>query len=486
MYKYILAFLTMVTLSLHVAGKDGYTIKVRFTDAKDSLIYLCHYYGKNTTVFKDDSARLNSNGEANFKSDKKIIGGIYMLLFADKSASMEMILLNGDNFSLEVAKSNIYKTANFKGVTENIDFYGYQLFLVDYGKSYQKLEADLSNAKTKTDSTAIQGRMREKGKELTGFRKSYIEKKPQSFLAKIFNAVEEPEIPTVLPTLPDGKKDSSYPRLYYKTHYWDKFDLHDDRLIYTPLYERKLDDYMTKLVIPVPDSVIHEADSLLKVTEGHDEMFKYTLWYLTRWTETSKIMGLDEAFVYLVENYYMRGKATWIDSAQLAKYIKRAGDIAPNMIGKSAMDLRMLDTSGQKVIPLSSVKADYTVLIFWSPTCGHCQKEMPQFDSLYQAVLKKYNVKMYAVEADNETEKWKTYINDHNLSEGWIHVHDPKRTTKFRDFYDVYSTPTIYLLDENKIIRGKRIDHTNLTGLIEWLERKKKSTSTGGEKNNKK
>ena len=486
MYKYLLAFLAMITLSLHVAGKDGYTIKVHFTDAKDSLVYLCHYYGKNTTVFKDDSARLNSNGEATFKSEKKIIGGIYMLLFADKSASMEMILLNGDNFSLEVAKANIYKTANFKGVTENIDFYGYQLFLVDYGKSYQKLESDLSNAKTKADTTVIQNRMREKGKELTGFRKSYIGKKPQSFLAKIFNAVEEPEIPTVLPILPDGKKDSSYPRLYYKTHYWDKFDLHDDRLIYTPLYERKLDDYMTKLVIPVPDSVIHEADSLLKVAEGHDEMFKYTLWYLTRWTETSKIMGLDEAFVYLVENYYMRGKATWIDSAQLAKYIKRAGDIAPNMIGKSAMDVRMLDSSNLKVIPLSSVKADYTVLIFWSPTCGHCQKEMPKFDSLYHAVLKKYNVKMYAVEADNETEKWKTYINEHNLSEGWIHVHDPKRTTKFRDFYDVYSTPTIYLLDENKVIRGKRIDYTNLLGLVEWLERKKKSTATGGDKNNKK
>jgi len=80
---------------------------------------------------------------------------------------------------------------------------------------------------------------------------------------------------------------------------------------------------MTKLVVPVPDSVTKECDSLLRVTEGHDEMFKYTLWYLTRWTETSKIMGLDEAFVYLVENYYMRGKATWIDSAQLAKYIDR-------------------------------------------------------------------------------------------------------------------------------------------------------------------
>ncbi len=486
MNKFILLLIAALSLSLHSNAKDGYNINVKFNDAKDSLVYLCHYYGKNTTVFKDDSARLSSNGEAIFQSEKKIIGGIYMLLFADKSASMELILTNGDNFSLEVSKANIYQTAKFKGVTENSDFYAYQLFLVEYGKGYQKIEADIASAKTKKDTAVLRDKMKDKGKELTNYRASFITKKPTSFLAKIFNAVEEPEIPSELPTLADGKKDSSYPRLYYKQHYWDKFDLHDDRLIYSPLYERKLDDYMTKLVVPVPDSVIRECDTLLAATSGHEELFKYTLWYLTRWTETSKVMGLDEAFVYLVENYYMRGKATWIDSVQLSKYVKRAGDIAPNMIGKPAMDIRMLDTSGMKVIPLSSVKAKYTIVIFWSPTCGHCQKEMPQFDSLYKAALKKYDVKMYAVEADNETEKWKTYINEHKLSDGWIHVSDPQRTTKFRDFYDVYSTPTIYLLDEQKIIRGKRIDHTNLLGLIDWLEKKKKTASSATDTNKKK
>jgi thiol-disulfide isomerase/thioredoxin len=205
-----------------------------------------------------------------------------------------------------------------------------------------------------------------------------------------------------------------------------------------------------------------------------EETFKYTLWYLTRWTETSKVMGMDEAFVYLVENYYMKGMATWIDSAQLEKYIKRARDIAPNMIGQPAMNLLMQDTTGTNTVPLSSVKADYTVLIFWSPDCGHCKKEIPGFDSLYHAALKKYNVKIYAVDADLETDKWKTFIKEHNLGEGWIHVHDPKRVTNFRSFYDVYSTPTVYLLDDKKVIRGKRIDHNNLLGLIEWLEKRKK------------
>lgn len=463
-----------VLFSSALYGKDGYTFKVKFNDAKDSLIYLCHYFGKHTTVFKDDSVKLSSKGEATFTSDKKIVGGIYMILFADKSSSMELVLLNGDNFTMEVSKSDIYNTAKFTGNTENIEFYEYQRFLSGYGKAYQAIEMNLPKAKTKKDSTEVYDKMRAKGKELIAYRTSYIAKSPNTFLRKLFDAVEEPEIPTEYPLLPDGSRDSSYPRIFYKTHFWDKYDFRDDRLIYTPIYERKLDDYMTKLVIPVPDSVEKEAEKLLAKAKGMEETFKYTLWYLTRWAETSKVMGMDEAFVYLVENYYMKGMATWIDSTQLEKYIKRARDIAPNMIGQPAMNLLMQDTSGKVTLPLSSVKADYTILIFWSPDCGHCKKEIPQFDSLYKVALKKYNVKIYAIDADLETDKWKAFIKEHKLGEGWIHVHDPQRTSNFRAFYDVYSTPTVYLLDENKIIRGKRIDAHNVLGLIEWLDKRKK------------
>ena len=473
--KFILSFILILSFFVNAFAKDGYQIKVHFSDAKDSLVYLCHYYGKGSTVFKDDSAKLNNNGEAIYKSNNRIVGGIYMLLFADKSASMEIILLNGDNYSLEVSKADMYHTAKFSGVTENNNFYEYQKFLSNYGREYQQVEAGLATAKTKKDTNKVYELMREKGKELNAYRINYVNKNPTAFLSKLFNALEEPEIPSELPTKADGSKDSSYPREFYKGNYWKKYDFQDDRLIYTPIFERKLEDYLTKLVVPVPDTVIKEADVLLKASKGSDETFKYTLWYLTRWSETSKIMGMDEVFVYLVENYYMKGEATWIDSAQLAKYEDRARKIAPNMIGQPAMDLRMVDTN-DNVIPLSSIKADYTILIFWSPTCGHCQKEMPKFDSLYHTLLKKYNVKMYAVEAEDETVKWKKFIQDHKLGEGWTHVHDPKRVTNFRAFYDVYSTPTVYLLDDKKIIKGKRIDHENIVGLIQWLEKKKNNT----------
>jgi thiol-disulfide isomerase/thioredoxin len=180
-----------------------------------------------------------------------------------------------------------------------------------------------------------------------------------------------------------------------------------------------------------------------------------------------------EVFVYLVENYHMKGDAYWMDNETLNKYIDRAQKIAPNVIGNLAPELKMVDTAG-KPISLSSINSKYTLLIFWAPDCGHCQAEMPKIDSLYKAAdLKKKGVTIYAVKTNgaDDDKLWKDFIKQHNL-QYWTNVNDPEHKSAYKSQYDVYATPMIYLLDDKKIIRGKKIDHTNIMTLLEMLENK--------------
>lgn len=468
----VLTLLASCALKEDLIAKDGYKIKVKFTDVtEEKKLYLCHYFGKGGTVFKDDSLILK-NGAGTFLSKEKIEGGIYILLFEDQSTSMEMILNNGDDFSITTKKADLVPNMKISGRSENQLFYGYQRFLLDYGKGYKKINEALANAKNKKDSTAITEQLREKSKELTNYRRGFVKQHPKTFMATLFLALEEPQVPEDWPLLDDGTKDSTFPSRYYKEHYWDDFDFQDDRLIYTPIYQPKLKNYMDKWVVPVPDTVKAECDWILKQAEGKEQMFKYSLWYLTRWAETSKIMGMDEVFVYLVEDYYMKGKATWLEDEQLKKYEDRAKAIAPNMIGQQAMDIRVRDMNNN-VVPLSSVDANYTLLVFFEADCGHCKKELPKLDSLYKKDLYKYGLQIFAVESSNEVEKWKKLVKDLGLRSGWIHLYDPQQETNFRGFYDVYMTPTIYLLDKNKKIVGKRLNHSNILDVIEYLEKKK-------------
>jgi thiol-disulfide isomerase/thioredoxin len=276
--------------------------------------------------------------------------------------------------------------------------------------------------------------------------------------------------------LPDGKVDSNFAYNYYKSHYWDDFDFTDDRLIHTPIYDQKLDEFFNKLLIPTPDTVEHEADILLAKTRGRTELFKYTLHWITQWASNSKVMGLDEVFVYLVENYHMKGDAYWMDNETLNKYVDRARKIAPNVIGNIAPELKMKDVNGKEQ-SLHGVKAKYTLLVFWSPDCGHCITEIPKIDSLYKASLKKKGVKVYAVRTEGDEVKWKNFIKDHPGMEEWINVWDPEHHTDYQSQYDVYGTPSIYMLDEKKLIQGKKLDSENIAVLMNIMEIKEKKAA---------
>ena len=46
--------------------------------------------------------------------------------------------------------------------------------------------------------------------------------------------------------------------------------------------------------------------------------------------------------------------------------------------------------------------------------------------------------------------------------------------TDFRNTFDVYSTPVVYVLDQQKKIVGKRIPVENLKDFIQYLETRRK------------
>lgn len=468
---YFFLFLLLGTVTSQAA--DGYKIRIKFTDYKDSMIYLAHYFGKPLpTIYKADSAKVDKNGLAVLESKENTLGGIYMILFEDKARYFEFLLNNGDNYTINVTAKDITGTLKFTGSPENDRFISYMNFLSDFGAKNQSLEAELAAAKTKADTNLVYEKGKKLGKELTAYRADYVKKYPGTLLTKIFNALKVPEVPSGTHYLPDGTVDSAYGYNYYKSHYWDGFDFTDDRLIHTPLYDTRLDEYFNKLVLPTPDSVEKEADILLKKTRGRKELFKYTLHWVTQWAQSSKVMGMDEVFVYMVENYHMKGDAYWMDNETLKKFVDRAQKVAPNVIGNVAPELNLIDING-KPSKLYDVKAPYTLLVFWSPDCGHCQTEIPKIDSVYKTVLKAKGVKIFAMKVGDEDSLWKNFIKKHELNE-WTHVHNPEHTSNYKADYDVYGTPSIYLLDEKKIIRGKKLDHENVITLIEILEKKKK------------
>lgn len=476
MNKTMMTCAWLLLCALNVSAKDGYRISLRMPDIPDSMVYLAHYYGDNRPkIFIADSARLDKRGAAILESSKKdFAGGIYIILVKEKGqANFEFLLNKGDDIGITAYRNKLPEGVEFRNSVENEGFKKYLDFIAEFAQKQKDIEAELTAARTAGDTAAVRAKAGDAAKARTKYMRDYVAKHPGTLLANIFNAMELPEVPEGPHLLPDGKtKDSTYAYTYYKAHYWDKFNFEDDRLIFTPIYAAKLDEYMNKLVLPWPDSVKHESDMLLKKAQGTRDVFKYTLWWLTRSAEGSKVMGMDEVFVHLVENYYMKGDAYWLTNDELIKYTDRAMKIAPNVIGNLAPEVKLPNVIATRSESLHELKAKYTLLVFYSPTCGHCEHELPLLDSLYEAVLKGKGVKVYTSATEGDDKAIKAFLQKHKLDQKWTNTWDPQHLFDHRGKYDVYSTPTIYLLDEKKKIRGKRLDHTNIGNLIEMLDKK--------------
>ncbi|MEO5651140.1 MAG: thioredoxin-like domain-containing protein, partial [Ginsengibacter sp.] len=271
---------------------------------------------------------------------------------------------------------------------------------------------------------------------------------------------------------------------YYKKHYWDGITFMDDRIIRTPFFLPKVERYFREIVSPAPDSTIKDADYLLLLARSSPEMFKFLLNWLTDEYFNPKYMGQDAVFVHLFEKYHSKGVSSWLNEKQLTAISNRAYMVMSNLIGEPAANLEMVDSAGV-FSPLYNINANYTVIVFWDPTCGHCRVEVPRLDSMYEAKWKKEGVKIYAVLAEtHEKEKWTEFIREHHLRD-WTNVYETDEQKKakeeakkpsYKQLYDVIQTPTLYLLDKDKRIIAKKL---TLEQMDDVLQAKIKNNPAG-------
>jgi peroxiredoxin len=446
--------------AINSIAQQGFELSLSITNCPDSVAYLYHYYGAYNRVYKADSVHFTPGKSvtAVIKNNKAIAGGTYILLLSNQAKQLEVLLNNNSKISLSFNYNDPIATVSTTDA-ENTRLYNYQRFLYQCSDDIDSIEKKYSIK----DSLLAQHYKDSIANKLQQYRKEYTEQYPNTYLSNVFNAMMEPAIPL---SITDAKA-----RYYYnKAHYWDGFTYTDNRLMYAPIYEAKLSTYYN-LLPKQADTINTAIDELLTKLEPSKDLYKYTLWWLTRQVETSNIMGLDLSFIYLVENYYSKGKAFWLHDSIVKKYEKRISTMAPNVLGNPAPPLELMDTK-LGTINLSEIypKHEYTLIVFWSATCSHCRKVVPQLDSIVRTVPK--DIAILGICADNEQQKWLEFIKGHKLGEPWVHACDPMDKSKFRKMYDVFTTPQIYLIDQKGIIVGKHINPLKLPELIKYVQGK--------------
>ncbi len=461
--KIALITLILTSISSISYGQDKYRINVKLEGLNDSLLIMASYIGDKQFIV--DTAYADKQFTYHFTGDSLLPEGMYIIAGSNKTKIFDFIISGKQHISITGDKNKLPASLKSKPEDENSILFNYINFLASRQKKMSQLQTNARNPQISADSlNLLKKQIDNLNNEVESYIFGVIADNSGKFISVFLNALQEPELPEN-PILSNGRPDSIFAFHQYKSHFWDNIDLSDDRVIRTPIIHSKVEQYLTKLTPPSPDSIIVAIDRLIRLTANNYESFKYLIWYLTVKFESSEIMGHDAIFVHIADTYYNDTRISWMNQTVKQNLLKRANTLRPILIGKIAPEMILLDTL-QKPVSLHAIKNKYTIIYFWDPECSHCKKETPLLRTFFDEFKDKYDFNVYAVCMDTSWKDMRQYIQKNKTS--WINVNGYySMTPDFRELYDVHSSPVMYMLDENKKIIAKRILTDQMKGILE-------------------
>jgi thiol-disulfide isomerase/thioredoxin len=434
----VLLFLSISTIS--ISQTKGYTIKLKIKPLKNQPVYLGYHYGDNQYVV--DTAMLDKNSEAVFKKNHTLPQGMYLIVLPTMKY-FNFILSKNQNINIENDTANLYLNLKIENDEENQYFAEYQKLLY---LNQQSNEVYREKSKLYPDSAKFYNQKIEKNKNnLLVQKKDWIEKHPEWLFSKILKAI--------LPV--DFTFDAQ--------KYFQNVDFSDERLLFSPAFTNKLDEFFTSLpslTVENIDSLYKAIDYILMQSMKKSSVYEEITKYLIGQFDLSGTYPNPDAFWYISDKYFLNGLCPWINDAFKTKLSKYNEKIKSICIGSTFPNLYLSDIQNKK-IKLTDTKSDFTLLIFWNPECDHCVDYMKKLKIVYQA-YQRQQFEVVAILTGNNVELWKNEITNYP----WIHLYDPKLTNDFIEDLFLFNTPQLFLLDKDKKIIAKDILTEELNDLM--------------------
>ncbi|WP_372772032.1 redoxin domain-containing protein [Mangrovibacterium sp.] len=445
---------------------QNYRIEIDLPAYRDSQIIVAGYYFGG--LFVKDSLQLDHRGRAIFQGNEPLQQGIYQL-YIHKNKQYDFLVGTDQHFSIQLPAGAT--TIELEAATESEKFQLYIDYLGGQKARFANLSAQLEKLKLNPDSLSIlKKQLQQLDEEVRNYRFEVGQKERHNLFGTVLLAghqqkLEQTQIPS------DCQRNDSlkwvYEYNYRKNHYWDYFDLGDRRLWHTPFVKERLSEYFNKVLLQTPDSVLPEAIRMIEKYRTSPETFQNLTSFILNNSIQSKVMGLENVFVALAERYYLSGQASWADRKTLENIRREVALRKHNLIGNEAPELLLEDEDGE-FHSLKQSPTPYTILAFWEPSCSHCKHEIPKlYDELFLAA-KPSLLSVYAVYTMTDKKEWTDFISEYELG-GWMNLWDPKQISDMKLLYGVRTTPSLFLLDENKKIVAKQLDVEGMTRLLETL-----------------
>lgn len=464
--KHILSYLFLSTalflmqgLQAHSQETSGHQIEVKVKNFTGAQAYLAYHLGSKQYI--QDTVDVQ-NGKILFEGPEPLEKGIYMVVLPPENRYFEVMVGEDQHFTMQTDSEDLINKMKVAGSEDNEVFYEHQRLMTTIGQRANEMQNALKEMEK--GSEAYKAKKAEVDKvyqEMNASRKEVADLHPNLLYAKVINAMMEPEAPEV----PEGA-DDNYTFYYFQKHWFDNVDFSESGLIRTPVLQGKITNYVDRLAVQHYDSLKEACTRVITAAEVDKDVYQFATITLLNKYASSKIMCQEAVYVHIVDMVYAAGKAWWADEEQIKKILERANALRWTLCGKVAPDMVMKDTEG-KTRSMQQSAGEFTILYFWDYDCGHCKKITPKVGKLFPKYKDK-NVKLWTVSINGNEETWKERLKTYGLDDiGAFNMSDHERKTGFDYYYDIRSTPRIFLIDKDKRIMAKQISPEQLEDILD-------------------
>lgn len=439
MKRILLSLIFLLTLSIQAQ----HSISGTFAPAKDYSWLIAYRLKPGTQVYVVDTAI--KNGEFSLELPENAIPGTYRLVYAVPQEEYNFdVIYNGEE-SIEL-NFTTDEGVDFINSKENILF---STYFEEINEIQSSLISYYSNGSTDVNTY---------NNILTKYnmRQAYYENKSEGLIVNQIIKANKTHIPS------DYESVQSYIQ-NRKKKYFENLDLKNPVLQASGFLTDKLTNYaLTALPLEQLEKVETEKEiqaNIVTISENLDgvsDIYTFHLMY-SLWTQCAASDYQDSAN-FIFETYLKPSPL-----AETNKEIIKEIEVHRRLrIGVTAPELKWKE--GDKNATLSGLEAaENYVLVFWSSTCGHCLKELPQ---LHKELKENSTIKVVAVGLENDEYSWNTE------SAKLDHFHHAialgKWDSEYADLYDIHATPSYFILDaDKKIIAKPETDKE----VIEFLKR---------------
>jgi len=457
-----MVFTITISLSFFIAvgqKNDGYEthrLKIEIKNYEDSTLLLAQIYGDEITVI-DTIHQSARKGIFKYSIPYGTPTGVYRII-ADKknNQSFDVVFNDSDIFVLTSA-SHLREQLQ---VIESIDTRLYHRHqraegYIRYKQSVidQMLEKYPSNdpfyEKIENKYIRLQ---KERHDSAIAITSNY----PDTFVAKI--------IKTGMVPVNKNLANRSGWENYRKKHFFDYTSLSDAGILRSQALPNKILDFLGLYRKTSYNKAQQQAefskavDTLIKYTQGNAEIFDFTINFLIDGFRRYEFNQLVDHIASQTEEAL---KCLNSERRNAVKEKIQESQVATP--GTKAPDIQLPGINGDTV-RLKDFNGSMTLAVFWASWCPHCMRMLPELQKFYSQT--DANLQVFAVSLDTDRDEWQKAAKKYP----WTHVSDLKGwDSSAADKYQVYGTPSFFLLDGNRKVL---VRSGSLTEIKRYIKKK--------------